>query len=119
MLHDIKNFYEVTDIDIDNRLEVIVELVDHNNPDCTFTVNGLPVSNRMTFSLLDSIQFKCSIASGAVQIIKITINNLEILPLYQHLATPATAWITSNWELDIPSPFYAWYHDITGQGWIA
>ena len=32
-----KNFYEVTVIDIENQLEVVVELREHDNPEYKFT----------------------------------------------------------------------------------
>lgn len=116
-----KNFYELTVIDLDNRLEVDIELIEHNNPDYKFTVNGLPVVSHMRFAfcLLDELKFVCTVARGAVEVAKITVNNKEIMPVYLHLANPATNWITDTWELTIPSPFYPWYHQITGQGWIA
>jgi hypothetical protein len=116
-----KNFYEITVIDIDNQLEVEVELIEHDSPVYTFTVNDLPVvsSIRFAFCLLDEFKFCCDVTSGAIEIAKIAINGHEILPKYQHLATPPTAWITNSWHLHIPQPFYPWYHQITGQGWIA
>ena len=50
----------------------------------------------------------------------LTIDNYEILPKYQHLATPPTDYVDFNttWAFKIPS-FYPGYHGITGQGWIA
>lgn len=116
-----KNFYEITVIDIDNQLEVEVKLIEHDNPEYTFSVNDLPVvsSMRFAFCLLTELQFCCKIINGAVEVARITINGKEVLPMYQHLARPATNWITEDWEFTVPAPFYAWYHEITGQGWIA
>lgn len=116
-----KNFYEITVIDIDNQLEVEVELIEHDSPKYTFTVNDLPVVSRMHFALglLDELYFRCMIGNGAVEVAKITINGKEILPIYQHLADPPTNWITTSWTFKIPGPFYPWYHAITGQGWTA
>lgn len=50
----------------------------------------------------------------------LTIDDYEILPKYQHLATPPTDYVDFNttWAFKIPN-FYPWYHSITGQGWIA
>ena len=39
-----------------------------------------------------------------------TINDYEILPKYQYLAQDGI--------LTIPSPFYSWYHEHSGQGWL-
>ena len=121
MLQDTKNFYEIAVIDTDNQLEVVVELAEHHNAEYTFTVNDLPVVSHMRFAfcLLDELTFNCKVGNGAIEIVKITINGYEILPKYQHLCTPPTAWVTDSWHLHIPQPFYPWYHQITGQGWIA
>ena len=121
MCQDMKNFYEITVIDTDNQLEVEVELREHDNPKYQFTVNDLPIvrSMRFAFCLLDELQFRCKINNGAVEVAKITINGHEVLPVYQHLAQPATNWITTDWEFTVPAPFYPWYHEITGQGWTA
>ena len=40
----------------------------------------------------------------------VTIDNIEILPKYQHLV--------QNNVLTISEPFYCWYHRISGQGWL-
>lgn len=52
-------------------------------------------------------------------IIALTVDDYEILPMYQHLANPPTDYIDFNhaWTLKIPN-FYPWYHETTGQGWI-
>lgn len=51
--------------------------------------------------------------------LSLTIDGYEVLPLYQHLANPPTAYLDFNdeWTLQIPN-FYPWYHEVTGQGWI-
>ena len=53
-------------------------------------------------------------------VLVLTINDYEILPKYQHLATPPTDYVDFNttWTFKIPS-FYPWYHSTIGQGWIA
>jgi hypothetical protein len=53
-------------------------------------------------------------------ILDLSIDGYEIIPKYQHLATPPTDYINFNttWTFKIPN-FYPWYHNITGQGWIA
>ena len=114
-----KNFLEILDINLANKLEIMIELVEHDDARYTFTVNESKVMPVMQFGLLERLHFKCSVSVGAVEISKITINGLEILPLYQHLANPKTSWITNDWYFLINEPFYPWYHQITGQGWIA
>jgi hypothetical protein len=41
---------------------------------------------------------------------KVTVDDIEILPKYQHLA--------HNDQLVISEPFYCWYHQVSGQGWL-
>lgn len=116
-----KNFYEVMGIDLNDQLCVDIELNEIDNPEFNFTVNGYSVISKMqfTFGLLDDLRFCCTISNGAIEVAKITINGHEVLPIYQHLAEPATNWITTDWEFTVPGPFYPWYHQITGQGWVA
>ena len=40
----------------------------------------------------------------------VTVDGIEILPKYQHLAV--------NGKLTITEPFYRWYHRVSGQGWL-
>lgn len=53
-------------------------------------------------------------------VLTLSIDDYDILPKHQHLATPPTDYIDFNsvWSFKIPN-FYPWYHTITGQGWIA
>ena len=82
-----KNFYEVTVIDIENQLEVAVELREHDNPEYKFTVNDLPMVSRMPFAfcLLAELQFRCkccpyiSILLDLQPIGSLLIGNLQFL----------------------------------------
>jgi hypothetical protein len=40
----------------------------------------------------------------------VTVDGIEILPWYQYLAVDG--------KLTIPEPFYQWYHQVSGQGWL-
>jgi hypothetical protein len=40
----------------------------------------------------------------------VVIDGIDVLPRYQYLA--------ENNTLTIPKPFYQWYHDVAGQGWL-
>jgi len=40
----------------------------------------------------------------------VTIDNVEILPKYRHLC--------NDGMLTISEPFYNWYHQVSGQGWL-
>lgn len=115
-----KNFSELTAINIDQSLEVDIKLVIHD-ANYTFKINGLDIVDthyHTKLGLFDDIILECNVLAGAVELDKFTINNFEALPKYQHLATPPTAWITNNWTFKIPAPFYVWKHQTTGQGLI-
>jgi hypothetical protein len=51
--------------------------------------------------------------------ISLTIDGLEILPLYQFHACPPTCYLDTNsiWRFEIDN-VYTWYHNVSGQGWI-
>jgi len=117
-----KNFYELTTIDTKKKLVVYIELVLHDNPIYTFTVNDLVIDKLnciLYFDLFETLNFFCKVKKGAIEIKKITINDKEVMPIYLSYAEPKTSWITEDWTLNIFQPFYPWYHKITGQGWIA
>lgn len=64
----------------------------------------------------------------ALIIDELTIDGMEIIPNYVHLATYHnerglelfTNYLGFNgsWVLDINEPFYQWRHRVTGQGWL-
>ena len=122
MRQDMKNFSDITAIDTSDLLEVYIEINEHNGAEYVFFINNEPVSvtrGSIKFDLLTAIDLECKIKTGAVEISKFLVNGKEVLPIYQHLANPPTNWITTDWKFSIPGPFYPWYHEITGQGWIA
>lgn len=41
---------------------------------------------------------------------RVTVDNIEVLPKYQHLA--------QDNKLCITEPFYQWHHKVSGQGWL-
>jgi hypothetical protein len=40
----------------------------------------------------------------------VTVDGIEVLPKYRYLA--------NNGALTVAKPFYQWYHDVSGQGWL-
>jgi len=116
-----KNFYDITVIDTKDKLKIQIELIEHDNPKYSFFVNDFNITPifYIKADLLETLSFKCNVRNGAIEVAKIIINENEVMPKYLHLATPPTSWITTKWEFTIPGPFYPWYHEITGQGWIA
>lgn len=127
MHQDIRTFSEVLDINTQDRLQVRLVIVTHGNIHYRMRLNGHLISDldsTHTFDLLSSINLRCLVIEpndGAVEIKLLSINGQEVLPKYQHLANPQTAWIDQpgTWEFNIHSSFYPWFHAISGQGWVA
>lgn len=129
MLQDTQSFSELTDIDTTELLEVNVVLRKHGDIDFTFSVNDDKFSDLMfskKYPINTLLIFKCQLHdfienSGAVEVVSISVNGREILPKYQHHGVPASAYFdfSTKWVLQLDRPFYSWYHEITGQGWIA
>lgn len=133
-----KNFYEATVTKPTLKLSCCLILkVTHDHIPCIIKVNGqtmfedspsgqtkLIAEHHLGFQLpltepIDiNIQLIDRQHPNAIQV-ALTIDGHEILPKYQHLATPQTDYIDFNdvWVLNIPN-FYPWYHTVTGQGWI-
>jgi hypothetical protein len=127
MHQDIQTFSEALDIKTD-RLQVELELETHGHIEYRMRLNGhliLDDVTHLTLDLLSSINLTCRVThinnGGALEIKKLRVNGHEVLPKYQHLAVPSTAWIDEVcvWELHTDRPFYPWFHEISGQGWVA
>lgn len=125
-----KNFYE--SITIKDNLTIPVKLV-------ISPIGKLPVkvtiNNKVLFedtlTKTETISYNLGIRDVLnvdIQIyrnhpdavmIKLTVDDKEIIPLYQHLASPPTSYFdkSGTWQLRLPS-FYAWYHNESGEGWI-
>ena len=101
IFQNMNNFLELTDIDTQNQLTIIT--------DTPVTVNGQEVTESIQLDLLSDI-----VLLGNNIPAQLTINNLEILPKFQHLAQ----W-ENGWRLEITGPFYIWYFYATFQGFIA
>lgn len=127
-----KNFSEAIITRQDLHVSLIIELRAVGHCPLRYTINGdleyfgTLVGNNIFIKhipLNDPINIKMSIDRShpqAVEITRLAIDGNEILPIYQHLASPSTTYLdfTGEWSLTIP-PFYLWYHTITGQGWTA
>lgn len=127
MHQDIRTFSEILDIDTQDQLQVRLVIVPHGSIHYRLRLNGHLICDSATthtFDLLSSIHLKCLVFEpngGAVEIKLLSVNGTEVLPKYQHLATPPTAWIdqAGTWEFTTHVPFYPWFHAISGQGWVA
>ena len=132
MHHDIQNFSQLTAIDGQGLLKVRVAMKAHGNVKFTVQVNDHTTTSIVDsdathyFDLLESVTVKIRLetfeegTSGA-EITNLSINGLEVIPRYRHLANKPTTYLDfyDEWVLEIPAPFYVWYHEISGQGWIA
>jgi hypothetical protein len=124
-----KNFYDLTAIDTSDRLKLILRIVRHGTISAIIKLNNKILNSDyliQSFDLFDTIKLEISVldfieGSSGIEIAELSINGYEILPKYQHLANPKCNYVDfkSPWVLEIPGPFYVWYHDISGQGWIA
>jgi putative heme iron utilization protein len=113
------------DIDVHNKLIVEYKIKIHRTPEYKFFINGMEIldtSGILYFDLNSEITLIASETSGkgAIEIMLLHINGNEILKKYMHKCNPPTHWIENQpqWEFTIPSSFYAWYQDITGNGEI-
>lgn len=124
-----KNFSELTAIDTSKALEVQVQLKHHGDISYEFWVNQdklTDVAYTGYYNLTTPLQFRCQVTSAVpghsgVEIVSITVNGHTVMPLYLNHSTPPANYLTEvgDWEFNISQPFYIWYHDVTGQGWIA
>lgn len=125
MHQDIETFSNVLDINTADQLRVRLVVVPHGNIHYRMRLNGhliTDLDSTYTFDLFALINLKCRVIdanNGAVEIKLLSVNDTVVLPKYQHLASPQTAWITQDWEFKTDRPFSPWFHEISGQGWVA
>ena len=128
-----KNFLEATTTRSELNLHVSMILAPVAGCDCTVMVNGLtlhqgsliyPITLDAHVALTDKIIIEIVVQNRqhpqAIIVSDIRIDGHEIMPKYQSLAMPPTNYLDKigTWTFKIPS-FYPWYHEITGQGWVA
>jgi len=126
-----KNFSEATAIKPGLKLSVSLILTPVGKLPCLVKFNnsilfentlvGSTVINH-ELGLEDSLDLSIQIHRhhpDAV-LVSLSVDGIEILPTYLHLANPPTNYLDrpGTWTFKIPS-FYPWYHEITGQGWVA
>ena len=126
-----KNFYEATVIKRALMLDIIVTLQPVGSCTCCVYINDNAVFDGTVTELTQIVQsvpltadidFRIQMQRSHPEaiILGISIDGIEIIPVYLHLATPPTNYLDFNgeWSMSTPS-FYPWLHEITGQGWIA
>ena len=127
MHQDSQNFSDVMAIDPNKQLKVHLLLATHGDIDYTLTINDQIITELETvtcLNLFDDIDLKIVVNenkdNASIEIKSLKINEKEVLPLYQYLASEKTCWIKQGeWNYYITAPFYSWYHTTSGQGWIA
>ena len=124
-----QNFLDITDTRLDGQLTVELWVRTHGHTVSVIKLNDWLIKENHTtlqFDLfapllltIDLVEF--TEGSSGVEVELFTINDFEILPRYKHLASTPTNYIDKlgRWHLEISSPFYTWYHEVSGQGWIA
>jgi hypothetical protein len=122
------NFSDITAIETHGALAVQYNLIQHGETHSTNLINGQSIgygTGRILVDLFDAVVLEITLhdfleGSSGIEV-ELAINGLEVLPKYQHLATRPTNYIDclGLWRMEIATPFYIWYHEITGQGWIA
>jgi hypothetical protein len=122
-----KNFLDLLDINTSELLNVSVEITEHGYVKYLARLNDTSIETlqyHTTLDLFAPITLNVNLlefneGSSGVEV-KLYINGLEVLPLYQHLASTSNNYIdkTGKWEFTIPTSFYNWYHTVSGQGWL-
>jgi len=126
---NMNNFSDITAIDTAGQLSIKLQLQFHGSTESLITLNGHVIKSDsvdLEINLFDPIKLSIDLLSfnegtSGIEIQTLTVNGLEVLPKYQHLASKPTNYIDQLgiWTFKIPPPFYVWYHTTTGQGWIA
>lgn len=121
------NFSELMVIKPKLNLQLCYQI--HKNLICQVKVNDYQCSpgvNNIEIDLLDSVIIEASILNkidvdSAIEITHADVNGYTFLPLYMHLSNYKTCWHDNigTWKYYIDKPFYVWYHEVSGQGWIA
>jgi hypothetical protein len=111
------------DIDIDNKLIINYELKLHRDVSYEFYINDKIINDtrgkvHLNLDDLINFSFKNISGDGAIEIIQISINDVEVLPKYLSRANPPTNWIENieKWSFLISKPFYSYIQEITGLG---
>ena len=102
-----KNYSELTDTPL--ALEINI----HSKDDYTILVDNIEYSSPTHLSLLIDNQKSFSIKSTII-IDNINIDNINIIPTYNHLVN----YIEGKWTLTFDRPFYQWLHQAQAQGWL-
>mgnify|MGYP006270952011 CR=1 FL=1 len=123
-----KNFYEATVIRESLTHDIILTLEPVEWCYCRLTINDTVLLSKVITeptvleyksNINDSIDIKIDSRRqhpGAV-LVKLTINDINILPDFKHMSNPPTDYLSTNgsWQLYIDH-FYKWYYNVSGKG---
>ena len=141
-----KQFSDLQAIDTTVNIDIMLTAITQNgNPDITVMVNDqilfdkslqgtvllscqLPILSSMFFCLeLKNKQYNQNLETALI-IDRISVDNIDIMPTYSHLAdyqndhgnNNPTNYLGFNgkWTLTIDRPFYHWLHQVQGHGWL-
>jgi hypothetical protein len=131
--------------DIDTRLHLHIELEPVGTPDITVSINNVvdefarlscDIMLDYHIDLLDVFSINIELRNKhytteyetAVIIRRLSIDNIDLIPQYDYLATYVndhdnnnpTSYLGFNgkWTLTFDRPFYQWLHRATKQGWL-
>lgn len=123
-----KTFSDLLATDTSALLDIVVELREHGHVQYLADINGtvlLVGQTQLQVDLFAPINLRVQLTEFAegtsgIEVAALTINGLEVLPVYQQLASSHNNYIDQLglWSFNIPSPFYNWYHTVSGQGWL-
>lgn len=126
--------------DIDTAITIDIQLGQIGQPEFSVVINGIIFDNQTdiqhTINLLDPVTISVILRNKtytleyetAVIINKLSIDNIDIIPQYDYLATyindhnntNPTSYLGFNgqWTLTIDRPFYQWLHQASSHGWL-
>jgi len=142
-----KNFYDQQGINTNINFVLEFEPITNNGePTIEIILNNEKIYGKYPLTsfrriytrlkLMDSIKLEILMSDKeydaeketAIIIKTLKIDGIEIIPQYNHLIdyqndhniNTKTNYLGYNgkWTLDIDRPFYQWYHQISGQGWL-
>lgn len=130
-----KTYYDLQAIDTNLQLSIEIDVI--GNPEYTIKINDTVVNaTSYQLPLQDPIQVEVIMTNKvytleyetAVIIKQIAIDNINIIPTYNHLIdyqndhniNTKTNYLGYNgkWTLTIDRPFYQWLHQAQNQGWL-
>ena len=132
------NYSDLLDIDTDIRINLKLSVI--GSPDFSVSIADNQWNNQCNIiannNLLTPFSIEIELRNKyynldyetAVIIDRISVDNIDIIPMYCHLAdyqndhnnnNPTTyLGFNGKWTLTIDRPFYQWLHQAQGQGWL-